>query len=133
MSHSSSGDRGFPAGEVRNQIVNNLDLTATIVDWAGAVAGRELDGRSLVPVLADGDAPWRTMLLVQGSIGDDADPTVGPDINRFSGAVSDRWRVFRNRLQDRTDVWELYDISAGIHGNSKMSPMTPTTPAFLRP
>ncbi len=102
---------GIPAGEVRGQIVSNLDLTATIVEWAGAVAGRGLDGRSLVPVLADEHAPWRTMLPVQGAIGDDADLTVGPQINRFFGAIGSRWRVFVNRLKDGADVWELYDMA----------------------
>jgi len=102
---------GIPAGEVRDQIVNNLDLTATIVDWAGAVASRPLDGRSLVPVLADADAPWRTMMLVQGATTPGANPNLGREINRFWGGISDRWRVFMNRPEDGSEALELYDMA----------------------
>lgn len=56
-----------PEGEVRTQMVNNLDLVATIVDLAGASAGRTLDGRSLVPLFASPDLPWRTAMLVEGA------------------------------------------------------------------
>jgi arylsulfatase A-like enzyme len=58
---------GIPAGETRTQIVNNLDLTATLVELAGATAGRETDGRSLVPLFSSSDAPWRTAMLVEGA------------------------------------------------------------------
>lgn len=54
------------ANETRTQMVLNLDLTATIVDLAGATAGRTLDGRSLVPLFSAPDTPWRTGLLVEG-------------------------------------------------------------------
>ena len=50
------------------------------------------------------------MLLVQGAISAGADLSLGPGINRFSGAISDRWRVLMNRLKDGSDVWELYDM-----------------------
>jgi N-acetylglucosamine-6-sulfatase len=58
---------GIPADETRTQMVNNLDLTATIVELAGATAGRASDGRSLVPLFSSGDAPWRTAMLVEGA------------------------------------------------------------------
>jgi arylsulfatase A-like enzyme len=54
---------GIPAGEVRNQIVNNLDLSATVMDWADATPGRTLDGRSFASVLADAQAAWRDAIF----------------------------------------------------------------------
>jgi arylsulfatase A-like enzyme len=54
---------GIPTGEVRNQIVNNLDLSATVMAWADATPGRTLDGRSFVPVLADAQAAWRDAIF----------------------------------------------------------------------
>src|SRR5207237_2773951 len=54
------------ANETRTQMVTNLDLTATIVDLAGATAGRTLDGRSLVPMFSAPYTPWRTGMLVEG-------------------------------------------------------------------
>jgi N-acetylglucosamine-6-sulfatase len=56
-----------PAGETRTQMVSNLDLTATIVELAGAFAGRAGDGKSLVPLFSSAGAPWRTALLVEGA------------------------------------------------------------------
>ena len=58
---------GIPKGVVRTQLVNNVDLPATIVDAAGITAGRAFDGRSLLPLLSDGTIPWRSALLVQGT------------------------------------------------------------------
>jgi N-acetylglucosamine-6-sulfatase len=56
---------GVMTGAIRTELVNNLDLAATILDWAGATAGNALDGRSLRPLLAPGEIPWRTAILTQ--------------------------------------------------------------------
>ena len=68
---------GVPRGEARTQLVNNLDVAATIVEWADATPPWPLDGRSLVPVLATTTAPWRTGLRVVGQSGD---PILGPPL-----------------------------------------------------
>lgn len=62
---------GIPTNENRGQLVNNLDVVATILDWAGVTPppGNVLDGRSLRPVIANPTNPWRTALLVQGRDG----------------------------------------------------------------
>ncbi|MBV9991174.1 MAG: sulfatase [Alphaproteobacteria bacterium] len=56
-----------PEAETRPQMVSNLDLSATIVELAGAAPGRTLDGRSLVPLLSSADVPWRTAMLLEGA------------------------------------------------------------------
>jgi arylsulfatase A-like enzyme len=57
---------GIPKGELRAQMVSNLDVVATIVALSGAVPGYALDGKSLLPVISNPDAIWRTAMLVQG-------------------------------------------------------------------
>jgi arylsulfatase A-like enzyme len=56
---------GVPKGETRDQLVNNLDVTASIVGWSRAKPGRLLDGVDLTPVLRDTSAPWRSAILVE--------------------------------------------------------------------
>ncbi len=57
---------GIPRGEVRTQLVNNLDLTATIIDRAHASPGHPQEGRTLTDLFNDAQAPWRTTLLEEG-------------------------------------------------------------------
>jgi N-acetylglucosamine-6-sulfatase len=59
---------GIPEKEVRTELVNNLDVTATIADLAKASPGFELDGRSLVPLFADAKAPWRSAILIESPV-----------------------------------------------------------------
>jgi N-acetylglucosamine-6-sulfatase len=58
----------IPAGTTRDQLVNNLDVAATVVALAGAEPGVAGDGRSLVPLFANASAPWRSALLIQGPV-----------------------------------------------------------------
>ena len=57
---------GIPENAKRDQLVNNLDVVATIVELAGAKPGRTLDGRSLVPLFTDANIPWRSAILIDG-------------------------------------------------------------------
>ncbi|MFA5830399.1 MAG: LamG-like jellyroll fold domain-containing protein [Candidatus Paceibacterota bacterium] len=57
---------GIPKGQIRNQMVLNLDVTATVLDLAKALPGRQNDGGSLVPIIKNDLAPWRTAFLVEG-------------------------------------------------------------------
>jgi arylsulfatase A-like enzyme len=59
---------GIPEKETRGQLVDNLDVVATIVGLAGAAPGLQLDGRSVAPLFADADAPWRSALLFESAI-----------------------------------------------------------------
>lgn len=56
---------GVARGASRRALAGMIDLAPTILDWAGAPKPEVLDGRSLVPVLADPAAPWRTALLTE--------------------------------------------------------------------
>ena len=59
---------GIPEHQTRDQLVSNLDVTATIVDLASAKPGVPLDGKSLVPLFANADAPWRSALLIESPV-----------------------------------------------------------------
>jgi N-acetylglucosamine-6-sulfatase len=54
---------GIPHGEVVDEPVYNHDLAPTIIDAAGAEAGREQDGISLLPRMQGGELPERALLL----------------------------------------------------------------------
>jgi N-acetylglucosamine-6-sulfatase len=56
---------GIPKGEERAQLVNNLDVVATIEQLTGTIPGIEPDGRSLVPLFTDPAAKWRSRILVE--------------------------------------------------------------------
>jgi arylsulfatase A-like enzyme len=58
---------GVPKGERRTQLVNNLDVVASILEWTGAQPKRTQDGRSLAPVIASSAAPWRTGILFENT------------------------------------------------------------------
>jgi len=61
---------GIPQNEMRSQLVNNLDVVATIEEVAGLSPSIAPDGHSLTPVLLDSKAPWRSAILIEG--GNDA-------------------------------------------------------------
>ncbi len=100
---------GIPENETRTQLVNNLDVVATIVEVAGATPGTTLDGRSLAEVLTEAATPWRTALLVQG-----VDLPVGFEIHaRYFGvrtadfAFAKHYYYYSPLVEE-----ELYDLTA---------------------
>jgi N-acetylglucosamine-6-sulfatase len=60
---------GVPRGARRRQLVTNADLASTILDAAGARAGRVQDGRSLFGLLRDPGREWGRDLLIEGGDG----------------------------------------------------------------
>lgn len=65
---------GISINEVRTQLVTNLDLSATVLDLADARPTTVIDGRSLIPVLLNKTARWRSGFLYNGGYGLDAIP-----------------------------------------------------------
>jgi N-acetylglucosamine-6-sulfatase len=57
---------GIPRNEVRSQLVNNLEVVATIEELAGVTPGVKADDRPLTPLFADANAPWRNAILIEG-------------------------------------------------------------------
>jgi N-acetylglucosamine-6-sulfatase len=58
---------GVPRGAVRPQLVGNIDLAPTILDAANARAGRRMDGRSLLPLIANPGIAWRDEIVIENA------------------------------------------------------------------
>jgi arylsulfatase A-like enzyme len=101
----------IPAGETRNQMVDNLDLTATIVELAGATAGRASDGRSLVPLFSSNGAPWRTAMLVEGA---DVIPGSHDTVYGYFSAIRTAGYKYAEHVNDKEHYVgnEFYDLTA---------------------
>jgi arylsulfatase A-like enzyme len=89
----------FPAGATVAQPVSNVDLAPTIVDLAGARARRVMDGRSVLPLVADPRLGKDRTLLIEG-FGE------GQDKPPFAAVRDPRWFYAEYRNGDR----ELYDL-----------------------
>ncbi len=86
---------GVPQGESRTQLVANIDLASTILDFADAKAGRQQDGRSLVPLLHENQLAWNRPLLL------------GVPVNAsYVGVRTDRYMYARYASGEE----ELYDL-----------------------
>jgi N-acetylglucosamine-6-sulfatase len=94
---------GIPAKSTREQLVNNLDLVATIVELAGAVPGLVPDGRSLAPLFADAQAPWRSALLIESPVN-----RFQPVANRYVGLRT----ATRKYVKYDGGFEELFDLAA---------------------
>ena len=97
---------GIPAGEERRSLVANIDLAPTILDLAGATAKRPADGRSLVPMLRDGEeGPEDRAVLLESAMG-------GPnDLVPDYGVRTGRYAYFELQTGER----ELYDLEQDPH------------------
>lgn len=57
--------RSIPKGQVRDEMVLNLDLAPTILDFAGVEIPQEMQGRSWRPLAEGKQIPWRTSWLYE--------------------------------------------------------------------
>jgi arylsulfatase A-like enzyme len=87
---------GIPAGLRLTQRVGNIDLAPTIVDAAGAAAGRVLDGRSLLPLFANPQLTLGRDLLIER----------GPGSGTFAAVRAPRYLYAEYGNGER----ELYDL-----------------------
>jgi arylsulfatase A-like enzyme len=97
---------GIPERETRDQLVNNLDLTATILDLAGAKPGVPLDGKSLKPLFTDGEAPWRSSILIESPV-----TRFEKAANRYAGVRT----ATRKYVKYQSGFEELFDLAADPH------------------
>jgi len=85
------------AGRTSSALALNIDIAPTIAAVAGVPAST--DGRSLLPVLGDGDAGWRTRFLIEHMEGSNPVPT-------YCAVRTDRYLYARYATGER----ELYDL-----------------------
>ena len=97
---------GIPSGELRYDPITTVDLTATLLDLAGAVAPTEGDGVSRVETLRLGDQGWSSPVLTESAIPGRAAAwsmgrtSVGVRTSQFSLILNGPW------------AHELYDLWA---------------------
>ncbi|MDH4043701.1 MAG: sulfatase [Gemmatimonadota bacterium] len=94
-----------PAGSVDDHLVQNLDFAATFLEMAGVAIPRDMQGRSLVPLLR-GPAPteWRDAIYYHYY----EYPGVHA-VQRHDGVRTDRYKLMHYYL---IDEWELFDLEA---------------------
>jgi N-acetylglucosamine-6-sulfatase len=94
---------GVPEGARRGQLVTNADLAPTILEAAGAKAGKTQDGRSLFRLLEDRGLEWGRDLLIEGA----------PGVNQ---PAFDAIRTYRYVFVQHTNgERELYDLERDPH------------------
>ncbi len=106
----------LPAGARRGQIVNLMDLAATMLDALGAPALPDIDGRSFLAVARDGDTPWVDETFAEYCT-DDTPVWTGGMAVRQRMIRAGRWKLsyyhgYRPQLFDlATDPHELVDLA----------------------
>lgn len=89
-----------PEGEIREELVANIDIAPTIYELAGLPIPEEVDGRSLVSLL-EGDGSWRDELLLEA----------WPGQFHYSAVRTERY-VY---VETDGDLPELYDLERDPH------------------
>ena len=61
-------DPGIPdqmRGKTLDHLVSSLDITATILEYAGIQVPEHMEGKSLVPLMANTELPWREEIFLE--------------------------------------------------------------------
>lgn len=82
------GPGGFAGGKVIDRLVSTMDLMPTLAELGGAQVPDGLDGRSLLPLLADADSPWREDIFAEQTYHAGYDP--------MRSVRTDRWKYIRS-------------------------------------
>jgi arylsulfatase A-like enzyme len=56
--------------DTTHMISTGLDILPTICDYAGVKPPQDIKGKSIKPIIQQGDAPWREIVHVEGQHGD---------------------------------------------------------------
>ena len=92
-------------GSVNSNLVSNIDFAPTFLDAAGIAVPKDIQGRSLVPILK-GHTPdnWRKSFYYHYY------EHPGPhNVHRHYGVVTDRYKLVYFYEPDM-DYWELFDL-----------------------
>ena len=93
------------AGRVRDELVLNIDVAPTLLEWAGVPVPASVEGKSLAPLLRDAGGPWRKLFTIEYY-----SDTVFPRMHRmgYKAVRTDRWKYIRYLELEGMD--ELYDL-----------------------
>ncbi|MDG1991460.1 MAG: DUF4976 domain-containing protein, partial [Pirellulales bacterium] len=91
------------AGTRINQMVQNIDYAPTFLDVAGVVVPKEVQGRSLVPLLRGQSPPgWRQEIYYHYYM------DTAYNLPRFEGVRTDRYKLIS--YYTPSQEWELFDL-----------------------
>jgi len=97
-------------GSARKEIVSNLDFASTFLEAAGQPIPRDIQGRSLVPILRGRTpADWRKSFYYHYY----EHPGVH-NVRRHYGVVTDRYKLVHFYTPD-VEYWELFDLQTDPH------------------
>jgi arylsulfatase A-like enzyme len=93
---------------VNRDLVQNLDWAPTLLEMAGVEVPSDMQGRSLVPLLKNGEAgdDWRDSLYYHYY------ETGVHGIARHYGVATDRYKLI---YYYDTDEWEMFDLEKDKH------------------
>lgn len=94
-------------GEHREGIASNIDIAPTIAHWAG-IDAPGADGRSLAPLLASDENPWRERILIENYVHDDY--AAMRDANSLYVEYASGFKEFYDM---RADPYQLENTLAG--------------------
>ena len=100
--------------QIRTELALNIDVSPTILEPAGVGCPDIVQGRSLVPLLAESGQPWRDAFFCE-HLFDRA------DIPKSEGIRTTEWKYIRYFEQDPVHE-ELYDLSADPHESTNLAP-----------
>ncbi|NQV35086.1 MAG: sulfatase-like hydrolase/transferase, partial [Phycisphaeraceae bacterium] len=75
-------------GRTVKDLVSSLDITSTILDYAGITQPKEMQGRSLVPLMDGENIPWRDSLFLENLY-------TGRDTPFSEGIRKGKWKYIR--------------------------------------
>jgi arylsulfatase A-like enzyme len=87
-----------------SHIVANIDLAPTFADLAGASIPSTVNGKSLLPLLKDSNAPWRDSILLEHWPTEEG---IGSKIPEFDAVRTVDWKY----VEYSTGEKELYDLN----------------------
>ena len=87
---------GAPGNRNETRMVSNIDITATITQYAGVTPTIPQDGRSLLPLLTDSATAWRDSVLLERHVNDD-----------YYGIRVPGWKY----IESQSGFKELYDLT----------------------
>ena len=98
--------RRIKAGTVdRKRMVLNVDIAPTLLQMAGVPVPMGLHGRSMLPILAGGNPPWRDAFLYEYF-----EYPAGHCVRKHRGIRTERWKLIH--FFEQPEKFELYDLAA---------------------
>jgi N-acetylglucosamine-6-sulfatase len=93
------------AGSTIKHLVQSIDLAPTLLDLTGVRTSQQFDGSSMVPLLTDRVAPWRSSILIEYY-----SDTVFPRVYKmgYKAVRTERYKFIRYEELEGMD--ELYDL-----------------------